>query len=420
MSLKIEVNCSLCGTPMKVPRQYLENPICQVCRKNPNRTKPEIAKAIKEGFKTSHKVRLDKDEQILSALESVGDAFRSNGGANLMLTEHVENGIDAIENILKIKKLVNYEGEILVKIVENKELLIILDNGTGIIDPVWIMEYPLKSRKTGESHQKGEFGRGLQGFRGFCETLTYITLREKPNVSELNHPDHKILFEEAGKRGIDGRCVKLTLSKKTILTEYELVKVDEFKKYSKSSTGTVAIFSNWLSGEFEELIKDKQKIFDRIQHHFRIPLEKGVTRIFLEDDKGKKEINPREFEALNDEGEMEELDLFDIPNRKIINPYTKQEIGTLQVRFYKASPNYHHRYKEPFLLVGDRPLGNSVLHKMECFSEKRILKNPYLTGYVITNFLQPDSLRLAPRPGEELKQFQEHMNNILDYELKPH
>jgi hypothetical protein len=419
MSLKIDVNCGLCGIPMKVPPKYFEKPICHECRINPDRIKSQVTKAIKENFKTTHKVKLDNDDQILSALESVGDAFRSNGGANLMLTEHVENGIDAIEDLIKIKKLKDYEGEIFVKIVEDDELLIITDNGSGIIDPVWIMENPLKSRKTGEAHQKGEFGRGLQGFRGFCQNLTYITLREKPNNSELNHPDHKTLFEEAGKKGIDGSCVKLSLSKLTILTEYELVKIDEFRKYSKSPTGTVAIFSNWLPGEFEELIKDKQKIFDRIQHHFRVPLENNVTRIFLNDDKGMKEIEPREFEAKNDDGVMKELDLYDIPDRNVINPYTGQEIGTIQVRFYKASPNYDHRYKAPFLLIGDRPLGNSVLHDMEHFSHKRILKSPYLTGYVVANFLKPDSLRLSPRPGEELKQFQAHMDFILDDILEP-
>lgn len=419
MSLKIEVNCTLCGLPMRVPAKYLENPICYECRKNPDRIKSDVSSVIKESFKTSHKVKLDKDEQVLSALDSVGDAFRSNGGANLMLTEHVENGIDAIEDLIKTKGLKTYDGKIFVKIIIDDELLIITDNGTGIIDPIWIMENPLKSRKTGESHQKGEFGRGLQGFRGFCQNLTYITLREEPNDSEIIHPEHKSLFQAAGKKGIDGRCVKLSLSKQTIITEYELVKINEFRKYSESSTGTVAIFSNWLPGEFSELIKDRQKIFERVQHHFKVPLEKGITRIFLDDGKEMREIEPRIYEMKNDEGAMEELDLYDIPDRKIMNPYTNEEIGTLQVRFYQAGPNYHHTYRHPFLLVGDRPLGNSVLHEMNHFSEKRILKSPYVTGYVVANFLKPDSLRLSPKPGEELKQFQAHMDFILDEILAP-
>ena len=63
-------------------------------------------------FQKSFKVKLNKDEQILSALNTVGEAFRHHGGATLMLTEHVENGIDAIEDLKKIKNMEKYLGKI--------------------------------------------------------------------------------------------------------------------------------------------------------------------------------------------------------------------------------------------------------------------------------------------------------------------
>lgn len=417
-SIMITKICKECSKPFKVNHE-VEDFTCSECLKlktlnlqNQSRRETSI--------KVNHKVRFENDEQILSALESVGDAFRStSGGANLMLTEHVENGIDAIEDFVKVNNLHKYEGRITIRIDSQREELIIIDNGSGIIDPVWIIENPLKSRKTGESHQKGEFGRGLQGFRGFCNKLTYITLRQNPSETELNHTDHINAVRLAKEKGIGIKCVRLTLKKNEIITTWEPVQCSEFKKYSESMTGTVAIFSEWLPGEFDDLTKDKQKIYERIQHHFKVPLEKSVTKIYFAIDKKSEEIVPRKYEVKNKDGVMEDLVPYKIPDRPIINPYTKQLIGTLQIRFYQASPNYEHTYKAPYLLVGDRPLGNSILHKMDVFKDKLILKSPFLTGYVVANFLKPDSLRLAPKPGEDYKQFVIHLKDIIDHELTP-
>jgi hypothetical protein len=38
----------------------------------------------------------DKEKQIVSALNMVGAGFEARGGSSLMLTEAVENGVDAI------------------------------------------------------------------------------------------------------------------------------------------------------------------------------------------------------------------------------------------------------------------------------------------------------------------------------------
>jgi len=447
MSQKFREFCIICTRKFKCDPRELGKPICPECKKLTSKEAARFTSSkIKNLVPGTFDVELTDPDQVKAALDSVGDAFRAHGGAGLMLTEHVENGIDAIEDLIKIKKLKNHLGEIDVIIDVDHEKLIVKDNGSGLIDPVHIMKYPLKSRKSGESHQTGQYGRGLQGFRGFANTLTYITLRSEVNQSEWDHPTSRERLEKAKKHGINGTCLRLSLSKENIWetkfqgktrrtfnelnptskiiqtavqTVYEPIKTDEFKKYLNTNTGTIVIFSNWLDDEFKEFIKDPKKIFDRVQHHFRVPLEKEIVKINLKIRNKLQDVTVRKFEAKNNQGEMEELDFYDIPDRIVHNPHTNDVIGTLQVRLYKASPSYNPAYKAPFLLVGDRPLGNSILHEMERFQQFRILKNPYVTGYVVANFLKPDSLRLSPKPGEELTQFYAHMGTILEDELTP-
>lgn len=447
MSQKLEAFCIICTNKFKCDPREFDKPICFKCKKLTSKEAARLTSSkIKNLVPGTFDVELTDPDQVKAALDSVGDAFRAHGGAGLMLTEHVENGIDAVEDLIKIKKLKNHPGEIDIIIDVDDEKLIVKDNGSGLIDPVHLMKYPLKSRKSGESHQTGQYGRGLQGFRGFANTLTYITLRSEVNQSEWDHPTSRERLEKAKKHGIDGTCLRLSLSKENIWetkfqgktrhtfkelnptskiiqtavqTVYEPIKTDEFKKYLNTNTGTIVIFSNWLDDEFKEFIKDYKKIFERVQHHFRVPLEKEIVKINLKIGDKLQDITVREFEAKNDQGEMEELDFYDIPDHIVRNPHTNEVIGTLEVRLYQASPNYNHTYKAPFLLVGDRPLGNSILYEMERFKEWRILKNPYVTGYIVANFLKPDSLRLSPKPGEELTQFYAHMGTILEDELTP-
>ena len=447
MSQKLDAFCIFCTKEFKCNPTEFDRPICPNCKNRPTTQYVQSASSkLKNEFSGNFDVQFDDPLQIKAALDSVGDAFRAHGGAGLMLTEHIENGIDAVEDLVKIRKLKNYPGKIDVIVDIDSEKLIIKDNGSGMIDPVHIMKHPLKSRKSGESHQTGQYGRGLQGFRGFAKTLTYITLRTEVNQSEWKHPISKVNLEKAKTHGIDGCCLRLSLSKEdvwetiiegkvrqtfeklnqnskiiqtAIQTNYEPIKIDEFKKYSNANMGTIVIFTNWLDGEFKEFVKDPNKIFERIQHHFRVPLEKEIVKINLKINDKTRDIPVRKFEAKNEQGIMEELDFYDIPDRDIINPYTQEVIGTLQVRLYQASPNYSHTYKSPFLLVGDRPLGNSIIHKMQHFEQTRVLKSPYVTGFVVANFLKPDSLRLSPKPGEELTRFYAHMDLILERELLP-
>tara|TARA_Y100000590_G_scaffold395021_1_gene474646 strand:+ start:330 stop:2426 length:2097 start_codon:yes stop_codon:yes gene_type:complete len=448
MSIKNQqANCSNCGNSFSCNVKNLGNPLCEKCILS-STTIQNAPQIIKEA-RGNVPVEFNDPDQIKSALDTVGDSFRGvSGGINLMLTEHVENGADAIEDNIKQNNLKNYTGLIRIHIDTKRKLIFVMDNGTGMIDPVHIMKSPLKSRKSGLSYQTGQFGRGLQGFRGFAKTLEYITLRSKVNQSELDYEITKGALQYAKKNGNNGTCIKLKLSKEDVYetfvnnkrrrtferidntskiiqsateTIYEPITQDEFKKYlPNSKTGTIAIFSNWIEGEFEELLKDKNKTVERIQHHFQVVLEKGDIEIsYSIDDKQPKQIEVREFEVKNDNDEMEELDFYDIPDRDVVDPNTRQKLGRLEIRFYKASPNYRHTFKAPYLLVGNRPLGNSTLHDMPHFEGTRILKSPYVTGYVIADFLKPDSQRLSPKPGHELKQFNTHMDTILENELKP-
>ena len=400
---KYSTTCSQCGKWIKRGNPGT-NSLCNVCSEEQNVFRP---------FKKSFEVKFETKDQKLSALDTVGEAFRHHGGSTLMLTEHIENGIDAIEDLIKTYNLKNYQGKIDIIIDNANSRIIVIDNGTGIIDPIWIMVNPLKSRKTGMLYQHGEFGRGLQGFRGFCKNLEYITLRKSVSENELKDNDIKHWLTQAARQGVDGRCVHLKLSKDSVETDYEPINESEFKRYTHNKTGTVAIFNNWLEGDFEELVKDRKRLFERIQHHFRIVLEKNTVKMSLVYKGNLNVIAPREFSIDGDE-----MDLFELSDRKCIDPYTKQEFGTIQFKLYKAAPRYNHKYKSPFLLVGDRPLGNSVLFEMDDFSDQTILKSPYVTGYVVANFLKPDSLRLSPKPGAEFRAFVIHLKASLN-DLKP-
>ena len=60
----------------------------------------------------------EKEKQIVSALNMVGAGFEARGGSSLMLTEAVENGVDAIIKFNENKKK-KTKGEI--KVIIDKE-----------------------------------------------------------------------------------------------------------------------------------------------------------------------------------------------------------------------------------------------------------------------------------------------------------
>ena len=132
----------------------------------------------------------EKEKQIVSALNMVGAGFEARGGSSLMLTEAVENGVDAIIKFNENKKK-KTKGEIKVIIDKENERILIIDNGTGFLQIKHVCEKPFDSLKEFDSSQTGKFDRGLQGFRAFCENLNFITksLPEDipPNETDVIH-----------------------------------------------------------------------------------------------------------------------------------------------------------------------------------------------------------------------------------------
>ena len=389
-SKKLDAICCICEQSFKCDPNNFGNPTCNQCLRNPGKiSKQKIKDAnIKEGRGFSVRAEITTDGAIMNALMANANAFRAIGGSPMMFTEHVENGVDAIKAINKWKsddpprKL----GTVRIIFDDKESKVIVIDDGSGIEDPIWILNNPLRSRKTSVSlEQTGKYGRGLQGFRGFCQNLQYITLRNSPHDSEIKHPENKGF-------GINElKCVGLKLVRDTPYGFIEPDQLKEFQKFSNSKTGTVAIFSNWVEVEYEQLKNKKKELYERIQHHFRHDLETGLATVTIEYGKKIQNVTPRSFQ--NENGKF---DLFVLPRRVVYDTIMNQEIGTIEYVLYKSSGEYKHNYKQPFLLAKDnRPLQDSFISTMPQMSQYPIWKSPYVTGYIKCNFVEPDNLRVA-------------------------
>lgn len=360
-------------------------------------------------FEKKYEVDLSSKEQKLAALRANADAFHALGGIPLMLTEHVENGIDAIKDRPRVEGLNKSfpKGQVEIIIDEHKSEVRIIDNGTGVLDPIWVMTHPLKSLKTGIDYQTGKYGRGLQGFRGFCRTLEYITFRSKPSQAEMNDIKKAIYAGEISKN-IDARCVRVSLTASEVEGKLKTESIQEFRKYSQHTTGTVAILKDWLAGEFEELLRNKQKLVDRIQHHFGFEIGAGTLSITAKHGNKVNVMQPRDFSN---------YDLFDLPDIEVINQYTKEKYGKIEFYLYKTSGADKHPYKAPFVLIRGRPL-QDALKNMEEFKDDKIWSSPYITGYIKCDFIDPNALRIAIEPGEKRKWFIMHVRNAA-MDLRP-
>ncbi len=378
--------CQECKNPFKIALGS-DFSICPNCiAKNHKTNVSEIIKNEKRGFEV--RAEITTDGAIMNALMANANAFRAIGGSPMMFTEHVENGIDAIKisqgwkSTEPKKKL----GEIKIIFYDDNEAVVVTDNGTGIEDPIWILNNPLRSRKTSASlEQIGKYGRGLQGFRGFCENLQYITLRKSPHESEIKRPENRNLSLT------ELQCTELRLVRDSIYGHVEPDKLNEFKRYVNYQTGTVAIFSNWIEDEYGNLKRKKKDLYERIQHHFRHDLENGLIDITIQDGKTVQAITAREF--ANENGEF---DLYEIPSRDVFDEQGNK-IGTIEYFLYKSSSEYKHTYKYPFLLAKDnRPLQDSFIANMPQMSQySGVWKSPYVTGYIRCSFVEPDNLRVA-------------------------
>ena len=330
---------------------------------------------------------ITEESQKLAAVTSGGELFASQGGIPLMLTEFVENGNDAIK-----AKQVQYNKKsekelVIIEIDELEKSIRILDTGTGILQPIHICKKPFISLKSGEKHTTGQFGRGSQVFRGFCNTLQFITLRNTIHDEEIK------LTKEPSK------CIKLTFEKEKASGTYENSTESEFRHYCDFETGTVAILKGWTDADFERMLRKKKEIILRLQHHFGFELEgKYQIKICVKEGYSILPILPRNYtDDLLDEK-------YDLPSILLQNPHTGKSYGNVDFHIFKTTQKYKHKFKSPFLIVNERPLGDSFIANIpELIDIADIWKSSFITGYIICNGVKTNQLRVGMDNNDESK-----------------
>lgn len=436
---------------MKVTRQYMENPICKECRKNPNRTKAELAKAIKEStsqYSKKIEFELDTLDQKLTAVRAQGEVFASKGGVDLMVTEFVENSFDAIkarkiqEALPKAFKQMNFTPDfekiaiekyrmpifefkekynnltkkdeenlenlrkkildiiksdkaqkefVIVELDDDNEHVRIIDSGTGIEHPIHICKKPFISPKTGEDHSiiTGKFGRGSQVFREFCNLMEFFSFRERISEKEKD----QIKMDGVDITKIDARSIYLTFPHDYPGGVYNVRDVKEYRKLSNNSrTGTVVILSGWKEDYYNELSKHLSKLERRLQHHFGFGFD-DIFNIGLKIRYGKKEIDITRKDY--DNHPKIQKDPFDL---KPIALRTQDDkpCGQVEFHIYKTNRSYDDTYKKPFLVINGRPLGDSSISEIPGLSQvKDVWESSFVTGYVVCDSVEPNQMRVG-------------------------
>ncbi len=441
--------CVECQNPFKVS-YFSEASICRKCiaiQKSTNIEK--TAKDLKEGiveYSESIEFDLSDPQQKLAAVRIQGELFSSKpGGLQLMSTEFVENGMDAIkkkktlralpiatkqlgfsdelkklayqkyqlpknefENILKsisneskhqleklnelipniVKSKLSEKEKIVVELDEDKSELVITDSGTGVEFPRHICSKPFVSLKTGEDYSTGQFGRGAQVFRAFTNNMEFYSLREDLSEKE------KEVFK---KKGVDyskidgGKAIRLIFPEDKPGGIYSLIRKNQFKELSSNQTGTVVIIKDWKERYFEQLVKKIKKLKRRLEHHFGFEVLDGIYNISLVLRTNKKniEIFPKGYDHPKIQGkfEFEPILLKDQEG----NPY-----GEIVFHLFKTNRSYADDFKKPFLVVRGRPLGDSFVSdipELEYYSD--VWSSNFLTGYVVCDCVKPNQSRLG-------------------------
>ena len=450
MSIKLDVNCSLCGIPIKISPQHFGNPICYECRKNPNRSKSKLANAIKESapqYSKKIEFKIDTPEQILRAVKAQGEVFASKGGVDLMITEFVENSFDAIkarkiqQTLPKALKQMNFTSEfeniaiekyrmpifefkekhmnltkeeeenlenlrkkileiiksekaqkefVIVELDDDKEQVRIIDSGTGIEHPIHICQKPFISPKTGEDHSviTGKFGRGSQVFREFCELMEFYSLRERLS----NREQENIIADGVDTTKIDVRSIHLAFPENYHGGIYSFKGVHEYKKLSNNvGTGTIVILSGWKEDYYNELSRHLSKLERRLQHHFGFGLD-DIFNIGLKIRYGKKEI---EVIRKDYDNHPKIQDLFAL-KPIALRTQDGKPCGQIEFHIYKTNRSYDDTYKKPFLVIRGRPLGDSSISEIPGLSQvKDIWESSFVTGCVVCDSVEPNQIRVG-------------------------
>ncbi len=353
--------------------------------------------------------RIVEPNQVLSALRMVGSGFETQGGASLMLTEAVENGVDAIIDARKIG--ITKTGTVRLIVDHVNKRVVIIDDGTGFLKVRKALEKPYESVKADDPDQTGKWGRGLQGFRSFCGALKFFTRRNKI-------PENEEVFPR--ETGADGKTLKLLFNAGVIDVGVSAVKND-FTEYSKAEQGTVAIYENWNKGQFEKL--READVIRRLEHHFGEEIRKGKIKIIVEVIQGKIQgIGPEQSRVTEcrprDYSQYQRIKLEPIP-------YTVQgkKVGEMQLHMYLTERGRKDRWEFPYLLYEDRPVGDGFIADIDEFRENPIWESQFLTGYISCDFCHINETRTALKTGDELDFLFKNINKIapeLERQIKKH
>ena len=333
----------------------------------------------------------EKEKQIVSALNMVGAGFEARGGSSLMLTEAVENGVDAIIKFNENKKK-KTKGEIKVIIDKENERILIIDNGTGFLQIKHVCEKPFDSLKEFDSSQTGKFARGLQGFRAFCENLNFITKRLPEDIPP-NETD--VILANAISSRITAKLEFNSISSKV---KVKYVDESKFREYSNSNHGTIAIYEKWKTGLFEKF--NINMLIKRLQHHFGELIRKGEIRILVELYEGKiAEIGPEQQKF--QEVEPKDYSLFTALTIDPI-PYDKNgKNEEISFNLYLCDRGRSDKWNQPYLLFQGRPVGDGFISEIDEFTERPIWKHRFLTGYITCDFCEINELRQGLKINDE-------------------
>src|SRR3989344_4822363 len=299
----------------------------------------------------------EKEKQIVSALNMVGAGFEARGGSSLMLTEAVENGVDAI---IKLNPIQKGRGNIKVIIDQVNERILVIDNGTGFLQIKHVCEKPFDSLKEMDETQTGKFARGLQGFRAFCNNLSYITKRLPKDIPSDESQYIKPAINDSN------LIVRLDFVSTTSQVKVKYVHDDEFKEFLKEEHGAIAIYEKWKPGLFEKF--NINMLFRRLQHHFGELIRQSEISIVVELRTGKiAGIGPEQLKT----AEVETRDYSDLTALEIppIEYLKNGKSGKMTFNLYLCDRGRADRWNQPFLLYQRRPVGDGFISEIDEFSE---------------------------------------------------
>jgi hypothetical protein len=454
MNIKIRTKCKICNTAIQVSESdfnkntefFCDNCITLSNVKISKVKEPKIVERKSgENYSKDIEFQLTSTDQKLAAVMAQGEVFASKGGVDLMITEFVENSFDAIKTkivqeflddaisqmnfslemqkiasdkyrmpvgdfnekyptisrevqskfeelhlvIIKTIKLKNKKiHNIIIKLNDDEEEVSIIDSGTGVEHPLHICEQPFVSLKTGEDYSTGKFGRGSQVFRVFCEMMEFISSRKKNSEREQNN----IVSENIDVTKIDTNFIHIEFPHNYPGGKYGFSNVKEYNKLSnQNSTGTIVVLKKWKGEYYSQLSKHQNVLERRLQHHFGLGIQDSF-KIKLTIRKGKKvtDILPKTYE---DEPKIQGLFPIDPIN---LRDELGNICGKLVCNLYKTNRSYSDQYKEPFLVINGRPLGDTTISDIPELSRwKEIWKSNFVTGYIECNELEPNQMRIG-------------------------